>query len=43
MTSSGPTHQNCLARTLHAIETDEERRGTGVTAVPLGMNAQAIE
>jgi hypothetical protein len=41
--TSGSTYQDCLARTLHAIETDEKRRGTCVAAVPLGMNAQAIE
>lgn len=43
LTSSRSTHQNCLARTLHAIETNEKRRNTGVAAVPLCMNAQAIE
>jgi hypothetical protein len=43
LTSPRSTYQDCLARTLHAIEADEKRRGIWVAAVSLGMNAQAIE
>jgi hypothetical protein len=43
LTSPRSTYQDCLARTLHAIEADEKRRGIWIAAVSLGMNAQAIE